>query len=604
MEKTRKRVASASKEKTKMAGSETVLDMKPMILESNDDEESTYVIVDSVEIIDGQYGEWKSDPKAKGKKHFIPYGSAVILEKVYLDIGTLERKFLLSFKDAQGMVVRVPFNRKDLVETALCKFLEKGCQVTKKTIQPLITSIMNQEPEAPCKMIHKKLGFSTFNDKTVFLGATGIEVNSIYDGDLKIRPCGKYSEWKKMVKKEVIGHTPLEFVLAVACTAPLVDYFREDFHTGNILISMASESSSGKTTAGCFAVSTGAKSSFDGDSMITTFADTQNSLMHSIHSSYPMLIDEGSLIQNNPTSLLYSLAQGKEKGRLTKDMNKAEALIFSTTIFMTSEKSILNLCDSNTGLLVRCIEVKNVTWTKSADSADRIKRTCDNNYGHLIKRIAKALLQYEQEKQREELIERYEKFQQLLVEDAKENGTYNPFTERFSKSVALILLGAEIASEVLRIELNIEGIKAFIEQHSLVYSSENIDIGVRALEYACQYISMNYTKFIIGKSEDEDFTPYDCKGMIISQRPKMLKNGEFASKEVYMSDIAFSEMMYQGGFSKDTVLDKWRTAGVLHCQGDRFVTDVSIGKTGTVKGYRFYVIPKYMEIIEGKKSKI
>lgn len=577
------------------------MNMKPKVVEINDNKESTYVIVENVEIIDGQYGEWKKDKK--GNKYFVPYGSAVILEKVYLDIDTLERKFLLSFKDAQGMIVKVPFYRRDLTETELRKFLEKGCQVTKKTIQPLITSIMNQEPEAPCELIHKKLGFSTFYDKTVFLGATGIEVNSIYDGELNIQPCGKYSEWKKMIKNEVIGHTPLEFILAVACTAPLVDYFREDFHTGNILISMASESSSGKTTAGCFAVSTGAKSSFDGDSMITTFADTQNSIMHSIHSSYPMLVDEGSLIQKNPTSLLYSLAQGKEKGRLTKDLSKAGAVTFSTTIFMTSEKSILNLCDSNTGLLVRCIEVQNVTWTKSADSADRIKRTCENHFGHLIWRIAEKLLQYEQYQQRSDLVSSYERFQQLLISDAKERGKYNPFTERFSKSAALILLGAEVASDVLNIKLNIEAIKEFIEQHSQVYNTENIDIGIRALEYACQYISMNYTKFIRGKanSSDESFPPSDCKGMIITTRPKMMKNGEFASKEVHMSDIAFSEMMSQGGFSKETVLERWRAQCILHCEKDRYITDVSIGVTGTVKGYRFYVVPKYFEIIGCKE---
>ena len=603
MDKVRKRTVEDSQKKvSKSVGGGSVADMKPMILKSDDNEENTYVIVESIGIVDGQYGEWKKD---KNGTYFQPYGSAVILEKVCLDIGTLERRFLLSFKDAQGMVVRVPFYRKDLTETEIRKFLEKGCQVTKKTIQALITSIMNQEPEAPCEMIHKTLGFSMYNDETVFLGATGIGVESKYDGSLKVRPCGKYSEWKKMVIDEVIGHTPLEFVLAVACTAPLVDYFREDFHTGNILVSMASESSSGKTTAGCFAVSAGAKSSFDGDSMITTFADTPNSIMHSIYSSYPMLIDEGSLIQKNPTSLLYSLAQGKEKARLTKALSKAEAITFSTTIFMTSEKSILGICDSNTGLFVRCIEVKNVTWTKSAVSADRIKKTCENHYGHLVWRIAEKLLEYEHNKKKKKLINKYENFQKMLIADAKERDRYNPLTERFSKSAALILLGAELASEVLEITLNTKAIQEFIAEHSQVYNDENIDIGKRALMYVCQYISKNYTNFIVGKGKcpDPDYVPSNCMGYIIHRKPTLLADGKYASTEIRMSEITFDKMIYEGGFpGKESILQRWKEDKILYCQKDRFVSKVVIGKTGVVNGYRFFLSPEYLEIVEKKKK--
>lgn len=597
--KTRKKVALQPQEAKRIINSEenSTEDAKQMISEPADDRESTYVIVSSIEICDGQYGEWKGD--RKGNLVFRRYGSAVYLDKVYIDIGTFGRKFLLSFKDSYGMTVKSYFDRKDLTDTAIGKFLEIGCQVTKKTFQALVTSIMNQEPEAPRELIHKKLGFSTFEDKRVFLGETGINVDSKYNGELKIQSCGNYSEWREMVKNEVIGQTPLEFILAVACTAPLVDYFREEYHTGNILISMASESSNGKTTAGCFAVSTGAKSSFEGDSMITTFADTPNAIMHSIHSSYPMLIDEGSLIQKNPTGLLYSLAQGKEKGRLTKELEKAGAITFSTTIFMTSEKSILRLCDSNTGLFVRCIEVRNVTWTKSADSADRIKKVCENHYGHLIWRIADKLLEYEKKQTIDVLCRKHEAIQQALIRNAKERGKYNPLTERFSKSAALILLGAELASEVLELQLDTKKIQEFIEEHSQVYTSENIDIGVRALAYACQYISINYSKFIIYNSDDAGIAPNDCKGMIKRMRPKNIANGKNASMEIFMTDIIFSEMMSKGDFPKEIVLEKWKAEGILHCQKDRFLGDnVVIGNTGKVKGYRFYVVHEYMEIID------
>lgn len=209
-----------------------------------------------------------------------------------------------------------------------------------------------------------------------------------------------------MVKSEVLN-TDLETIIAISAAAPLIDFLKEDIHTGNILVSLVGESSTGKTSAGCLAVSLGSKCSFAGDSMVATFADSKNSLMHSIYSSYPMLIDEGSLIRYNPTSLIYELAEGKEKGRLTKSLEKADSKTFSTAIFMTSEKSILNLCDENTGLYVRCLEFEGVTWTRSAESADKIKRICEQNYGFVIPMIVKYLLKSLKNGGKEKLLKQY-----------------------------------------------------------------------------------------------------------------------------------------------------------------------------------------------------
>ncbi|MCB5531939.1 hypothetical protein, partial [Thomasclavelia ramosa] len=82
---------------------------------------------------------------------------------------------------------------------------------------------------------------------------------------------------------EAIG-TNLETILAIACSAPIVDFLRDEIHIGNVIACLVAESSTGKTTAGCLGVSVGSKCSFAGDSMIATFADSKNSLMRSIYS--------------------------------------------------------------------------------------------------------------------------------------------------------------------------------------------------------------------------------------------------------------------------------------------------------------------------------
>ncbi len=73
-------------------------------------------------------------------------------------------------------------------------------------------------------------------------------------------------------------------------------------------------------------------------------------------------------------------------------MEVNESSRFRTALFLTSEKSILAQCNMNTGLLTRNFEFQNVTWTSSAESADRIKSVVTENYGHVIPRVAKWLL--------------------------------------------------------------------------------------------------------------------------------------------------------------------------------------------------------------------
>lgn len=106
--------------------------------------------------------------------------------------------------------------------------------------------------------------------------------------------------------------------------------------------------------------------------------------MHSIQSSYPVLIDEGSLVRFNPTFLLYSLATGKKKERLNGSSETQESIHFKTSIFIPSKKSLISMSDSNSGLIVRNLELMGMKFTSSAESADRIKATIRQNYDWAI----------------------------------------------------------------------------------------------------------------------------------------------------------------------------------------------------------------------------
>lgn len=551
----------------------------------------------SVEIRKGIFGKWCYDKKT-GTYTFNYVGAAVYLSKIIIFAETMNRELELFFYDPQGEKITFSVPREKMTEQYISEFTRKGVQVQKKNMSIFLTSIFNQEKDATVEIQHQKLGFGIYKSKKVFFGAKGIGVNSLYAGKLAVMPTGSFEIWEKMIREEVLG-TDMELILAIASAAPLIDYFHEILHTGNLLISLVGESSTGKTTAGCLAVSLGARCNF-GDGMMLTFADSKNSIMNSLCSAYPTVIDEGSLIRFNPTSLLYELAEGREKGRLTRDLVRAESNTFHTAIFMTTEKSILGLCDQNTGLFVRCLEFEGVAWTKSAHSADCIKAVCEQNYGFVVTNIASLLLKYEAAGKTTEIVESYWGYQKKFVEQMQTEGKYTPITERICKNIALIALGAEFFSKVTKIRLDPMKIGEKVLGYTAVSDIERLDIGCRALDFLSQYVTGNYSNFVLGAPINPDDSslseyeqvnvPRDCKGRITSFPAKRIKNGDFVAAEVFLSELVFDDVLLKGGFQdKKVILKKWKENGVLHCDNDRYKSTFEIIRKQPVKGYRIFL---------------
>ena len=155
---------------------------KVKIKKANDKNES-YVIQEKYGIQNGQYGVWESN---KDSLVFIPKGSAVEIKKIINHLDTKEKSFMLFFLDAEGNEVRVPFDRKDLNEQGIMSLLAYGAQVTKQSARILIESILNQEPFVKSESVHESIGFTTYDERTVFLGKKAIGVESKYNGRLKI----------------------------------------------------------------------------------------------------------------------------------------------------------------------------------------------------------------------------------------------------------------------------------------------------------------------------------------------------------------------------------------------------------------------------------
>lgn len=508
-----------------------------------------------------------------GNYQFSPLGFAVFVKQIITNIDTMKQTLLLTFTDGHGQQYSIPFERENLTESGILQLLAYGVQVRKQTANILIKVLENQEPDAKLFYQHMQLGFGEFMNFTIFKGAQAQGIRSHYQGTREIHPTGSFDVWKELIADEVLGNTTLEAVLLAALAAPLVDYLAQSLSLENLVMHLVGESSCGKTTAGQLAVSCGSYPDFDKPGFTLTFADTSNSLMHSIQSSYPVLIDEGSLVRFNPTSLLYSLATGKEKGRLNGSLEAQESIHFKTSIFITSEKSLLNMSDSNSGLIVRNLELMGMKFTSSAESADKIKSTIRQNYGWAIPKIATWLLDNEKTAAMN-LIAEFESINKAIIKKAETQYSINPFTNRLSKKIATIVLAGKVATAALGISFHLENVQTFLETHVMITDIDETSLGLRAYNHIMAAIALEPEKW--GESRA-------LKTKIL------LSEQEEIRKEFLITKDKFTLLLKNGGFLEpQIVLQELKVYGLLHAEKDRYISDFEINRV-KLKGYRLYI---------------
>ncbi len=320
-------------------------------------------------IQDGKYGRMEEVKDEAGDKilKFVPYGMAIRMKEVVINMETAEKHLVLQVPDSHGNITEVKMPREYLTEqkiTDLVKYgaqvnknmetaekhlvlqvpdshgnitevkmpreylteqkitdlVKYGAQVNKKSASILLQCLENLEQKAPLLYQHTKTGFSMVGSVQVFKGfhlyCNDKQFNSTYAGSLKIAPQGSFEAWTRMVNQEVLG-SKLEVILASALSAVTFDFVHDIFPTENLIISLYGGSSTGKSTALNLAVSTGALPTTTEDSLLLTFLDTENSLMRRMVSGFPIGIDEATTLKKDITRLLYAIANGKERLLLT-----------------------------------------------------------------------------------------------------------------------------------------------------------------------------------------------------------------------------------------------------------------------------------------------
>ena len=532
-------------------------------------------------IVDHQYGHMSKPKKKEDRPVFVPCGSAVEVKKVLVELETMKRVLKIIVYDCRGNGTEVDISRNMLTEQNILNLTEYGAQVDKKTAGILIKCIENEEADAPVVFQHKRLGFSLYGDKQIFKGDKGYDITSEYVGGLEIEPRGSMKEWKKMIREEVLG-TPLEVVLAGALSAVVLDYIHQDYPMDNIMMSLVGNSSSGKTTALNLAVSAGARPVSSGKSFMMSFIDTELSIIHKLSSAYPAGIDEFTAVSHkNMTKFLYTVANGSERSRMNKNLDMVETNEFHTSVFMSSECSILASADDYEGLMARVMEFENIQWTKSARSADAIKKASLSNYGWAVPRMAKYLLQIE----KESLVEFCEEETASFLENIENK---NPLMVRMAKKVGVILATVEIAKEALKINLDRDMIvKFFIE--NLKLSKEDYDIGLKAYDAIIAYVIERPDEFgeTINNSKVPVTEAYYKSGKYKKSKRVLLCDGCVSESAVFIKEFTFEKILEKKGMrDSKAVLHRLRDLGLLVCEKDRLKSKEHLGLEDTVvSGY-------------------
>lgn len=485
---------------------------------------------------------------------------------------------------------RVVTTREIFNEKNIMQLTEKGADVRADNYKKIVSFLQQQERKiVKTHYLHTSLGWKQTGDELVYYHSHSLakesivkEASSEYSGTLAIKPTGQFDVWKDTIQTHVLGRPALEFALVYGFTAVVNALLAKYRPMEVLLVHIFGDSSTGKTTASRIAVSSFGKSSSDG--LLKNWNATFNALMKVIAHNHgmPMVLDESSTKTNSDfTSVIYQLAEGRDKNRLNSEIELREQQKWSGAFLSTGEHRLTEKSNKNSGLMVRVPEFGNISWTESATHAEAIKNALENNYGHAGPQFVQHIIDTFDLKEWEERVDAWKK----NVVDAM--NTKDGFSERLAEKYAVILLTAEVMNECFDFEVNLEELLGFIIQND----QENIatrSLESKSIDYLQQKIIEHQAKFNI---ENHDFSGTICYG-VMKKKPSYL--------EVTVLKNVLDNWLSEGNFSsKQVVLKGLKNEGVLdYEEGKNTRQRKLVGDEGNQSKQTVYVLKMPLELLE------
>lgn len=407
-------------------------------------------------------GKLIDDKDINSLKVFMTY--AEVIQKI---INANNGTAMVKIRYFNGVEIREDVFPSDIfTKFGVKELLNKGIRFDEADSVLVIDYLLKSESQAEVVYGYTKHGWNLRDNMLVFLsnellGSEKLKSKFFCQDSLDLTPTGSLEVWSEMVKNEVVGNLPMEFVLCASLSSVLLALLNMSNDFGSIVINLANTSSKGKTTAAMLAASVYSNPQLNRGTAITYNA-TENSMQEFISqcNGLSVVLDEAAVCNTqNLQKLLYSIALGRSKMRLNGDSTQKEVKEFSSVIFSTAEFNFIE-DESLDGIRTRVFEITD-TLTTSAKNSDNIKRTVIKNYAvagnvfivHLISK-GKDKIEADYEQTKQELFEKYK--------ISQKNYENHNLTERIISKLAIILQAAKYSNEVFDFSISIETMTSYL----------------------------------------------------------------------------------------------------------------------------------------------
>lgn len=451
---------------------------------------------------------------------------------------------------------------KAMSKREIIKLSLQGADVTEENAKYHIRSIEYQERKiGRVNNTHSELGFAKHKEKEIFKLHTAINEDSSYVGALDLKPKGNLGNYLDDLREHVVPYKNISLAFALGVSSSIVAKLNMHYKDINtLLVHLFAESTKGKSTAAMLAISVWGNPNLSGGGLYNTWNSTENALSTSLAGNYGIAyaLDELSMSKiEDTTSLIYNLVGGKDKARLTKDIELRAAATWTTSIISTGEVSLLSKAKNNTGLDIRVLELGGIVWTEDANHSDQVKALVNRNYGVFGADFVKRLIEFPADR----LKEIFEEEREIFIQKVKEKNIQDDMLSRTSCKYAIVTLTIRLINSRYKdrgIILDIEGIRELLVDTE-INSINRRGIKRKAEDWLIQYIESNASKFKSGKETNTNVDYWGTR--------KELPNGEL---EVAILTNKFEEIMRKGKF-EDTkvVLEQLKKEGKLEYEAGR-----------------------------------
>lgn len=334
----------------------------------------------------------------KKKDGHIRISSPLFIKKAFFNVDTKKVMYQLCYKNGIGWQ-SIMISSEKISSTNIKDLVSYGIKIFPYQEGGVSKFLMEQQDQAEIIKVHSNPGWQYDQDQNLVFNLdkqysqSNSSENSCLSRDsiMDLTCSGSFENWKQLIEKFVLGKQ-MELGLVLAVLPIVVGYLNLIKKTSlkSLLCNLLGTSTTGKTTTLHFI------ESFFGNpaNLVRTLNATDNSIINSLADNHgiPISYDElGSNNQTNYTSLVYQIASGEERRRLTKEVEQKPLQTFHTAIYMSSEESLSAFIGQKTGLKVRYIEWENKLWTSSAEEARRISDLSNQNYGQGANAFIKEL---------------------------------------------------------------------------------------------------------------------------------------------------------------------------------------------------------------------